>query len=182
MTIEFNGKLSEFTRIQKQDGTNNTSGRIQKIKHAVVSKSDFAKKKITNKNIETAMNEPSSRKAIKGLLEKSPVGLTNIPNGDDLSSMGYQVSFTAYHIGAPVTYESYDGGRITVYNGKGSAEMGEDKKKVVYTNGRYTQEMYYDDNGNLTAGKIIIKDDVAGFTEEQYNFTVKDNNIDAIVK
>ena len=31
--------------------------------------------------------------------------------------------------------------------------------------GNLIQEMYYDDNGNLKTGKIIVKDKVAGFPE-----------------
>ncbi len=95
--------------------------------------------------------------------------------------MGYTFAATAYHIGAPVIYESTDGGTITVYNGKGSAEMGEDKRKIVYQNGRYTQEMFYDGNGKLTKGQIKIKNEVVGFTEKQFDFLVQNNKIKSMI-
>lgn len=46
--------------------------------------------------------------------------------------MGYNFKMTAFHIGAPVTYESPDGGTITVYDGKRDANMGEDQRKIIY--------------------------------------------------
>ena len=52
--------------------------------------------------------------------------------------MGYlDTGMNAYHIGAPIRFSSTDGGTITVYDGKGTANMGEDKRKIVYENGRY---------------------------------------------
>ncbi len=86
------------------------------------------------------------------------------------------------HIGAPKIFTSSDGGTITVYDGKGTAEMGEDKRKIVYQNGRYTQEMYYDENGKLTQGKMVIKDKIAGFTEQQYDFIMKGDKIETVIK
>lgn len=141
-----------------------------------------ASKRVTDTVIEHALNQPSARKSINMLLTNSPIGLGNQPTKEDIESMGYQFSLTAMHIGAPMIYESVDGGTITVYDGKGSAEMGEDKRKIVYKNGRYTQEMYYDENGKLTQGKILIKDNVAGFTEQQYDFIMgADNHIKSVI-
>lgn len=68
-------------------------------------------------------------------------------------------------MGAPVTYTSPDGGTITVYNGKGTKEMGEDQRKTVYQNGNYIQESFYDENGKLTKCRIRIKSDVTGMTD-----------------
>lgn len=116
------------------------------------------------------------------LLSNSPIGLGNQPAKEDIESMGYQFSLTAMHIGAPMIFTSSDGGTITVYDGKGTAEMGEDKRKIVYQNGRFTQEMYYDENGKLTNGQMIIKDKIAGFTEQQYDFIMEDNNRMTVVK
>lgn len=48
--------------------------------------------------------------------------------------------------------------------------MGEDKRKIVYQKGNLIQEMYYDDNGNLKEGKILIKDNIAGFEERKISF------------
>lgn len=141
-----------------------------------------ASKKVTDTVIEHALNQPSARKSINMLLTNSPIGLGNQPTKKDIESMGYQFSLTAMHHGAPMIYESADGGTITVYDGKGTAEMGEDKRKIVYQNGRYTQEMYYDENGKLTQGKMVIKDKVAGFTEQQYDFIMgADNHIKSVI-
>ena len=132
-----------------------------------------ASKRVTDTVIEHALNQPSARKSINMLLTNSPIGLGNQPTKEDIESMGYQFSLTAMHIGAPMIYESVD---------KGSAEMGEDKRKIVYKNGRYTQEMYYDENGKLTQGKMLIKDNVAGFTEQQYDFIMgADNHIKSVI-
>ena len=141
-----------------------------------------ASKRVTDTVIEHALNQPSARKSINILLANSPIGLGNQPTKEDIESMGYHFSCTAMHIGAPVVYESADGGFITVYNGGGTAEMGEDKKKIVYENGRYTQEMYYDENGKLTQGKMVIKDKIAGFTEQQYDFIMKGDKIETVIK
>ena len=48
--------------------------------------------------------------------------------------------------------------------------MGEDKRKIVYQKGNLIQEMYYDDSGNLKEGKILIKDNIAGFEERRISF------------
>ena len=95
------------------------------------------------------------------------------PTSDDFKKMGYEFAGTQYHIGAPVYYESADGGKITIYDGKGTAEMGEDKRKIVYEKGNLIQEMYYDDNGNLKTGKIIVKDNVAGFPERSIRLAME---------
>ena len=141
-----------------------------------------ASKRVTEQNIETALNEISSSKAVKGLLSNSPIGLTDQPSKEDIENMGYGFYQTAHHIGAPVTYKSADGGTITVYNGKGEASAGEGSRKIVYQNGRYLQEMFYDENGKLTKGQIKIKDGVAGFTEQQFDFAVKDNKISTLIR
>ena len=132
-----------------------------------------ATKQVTAGDIEAFLNEPRPSKAAKGLLEKSPVGLGAEPSKDDFKKMGYEFAGTQYHIGAPVYYESADGGKITVYDGNGTAEMGEDKRKIVYEKGNLIQEMYYDDNGNLKTGKITVKDKVAGFPERSIRLAME---------
>ena len=124
-----------------------------------------ATKKITKQDAEHALNEPRTGKAITGLLEKSPVGLGNQQSREEIENLGYMFTITAYHHGAPVVYQSADGGTITVYNGKGTAAMGEDKRKTVYENGNYRQEMIYDEQGKLVECNIRIKDEVTGMTD-----------------
>lgn len=132
-----------------------------------------AAKRVRMPDIENFVNEPHPSKAAKGILDRSPVGLGKEPSKEDLEKMGYKFAFTAMHIGAPVTYESADGGVVTVYSGGGTAEAGEDKKKIIYEKGNLRQEMYYDDNGNLKSGKILVKDKMTGFTERRVDFVVE---------
>ena len=129
-------------------------------------------KKVTKQDTERALNEPSVGKAVMGLLAKSPVGLGNQQSREEIEALGYTFTQTAYHIGAPVTYESPDGGTITVYNGKGTKEMGENQRKTVYQNGNYIQESFYDENGKLTKCEIKIKSDVTGMTDPNGRFTM----------
>ena len=42
--------------------------------------------------------------------------------------------------------------------------------------------MYYDENGKLTQGKMVIKDKIAGFTEQQYDFIMKGDKIETVIK
>ncbi len=137
-------------------------------------------KQITSNDIENFLNEPRPSKAAKGVLEKSPVGLGNEPTKQDFEKMGYEFAGTQYHMGAPVIYKSSDGGTITIYNGKGSAEMGEDKRKIVYQKGNLIQEMYYDDNGKLKEGKIIVKDKLTGFQERNVGFWMENGKMSYI--
>ena len=183
MAIDFNPEVSNLGKVNSA-GEAKQSGKTNKTDNFIplITMNGDSFKKITENDIENAVNEPSSLKAAKSLLANSPIGLNDMPDKETLEKMGYSFAATAMHIGAPMVYKSPDGGTITVYNGNGTAEMGEDKRKIVYQNGRYTQEMYYDDNGKLTDGKIIIKDNIAGFTEVQYDFTVKDNKLASIIK
>lgn len=87
------------------------------------------------------------------------------------------------HLGAPIWYDSKDGGTVTVYDrgyvgndGKYHTDVG--PRTTVYKNGGFEQTMIYDENGKLTGGKIVIKDKTAGFTERQIDFTItKDGKI-----
>lgn len=137
-------------------------------------------KSITKTNIEDFLNEPHPSKAAANILKNSPVGLGKEPTKEDFEKMGYQFAGTEYHIGAPVTYKSGDGGTITVYNGKGSPNMGEDERKIIYQKGNLIQEMYYDENGNLQKGKIMVKDNIAGYTERKIDLFVDNGKISYI--
>ena len=124
-----------------------------------------AQKKITAQDAEKAINEPRTGKAVMDLIEKSPVGLGKQQSKQEIENLGYTFKQTAYHIGAPVVYESSDGGTITVYNGKGTAEMGENERKTIYENGIYKQVMLYDENGKLKECEIRIKNKITGMTD-----------------
>ena len=138
----------------------------------MTSESKIAKKKITKQDTEQALNEPRTGKAVLGLLEKSPVGLGNQQTKEEITNLGYTFAGTAYYPGAPVIYNSHDGGTITVYDGRGSSNMGENIRKTVYENGNYKQEMFYDADGKLKKCDIRIKSEVTGLTEPNGRFTM----------
>lgn len=137
-----------------------------------------AQRKVTQEVIDKALNEPNSHKALNLLLANSPVGLGQQSSALELESLGYLDTGTRqFHLGAPIWYESKDGGTVTVYSqgykgddGKFHTDAG--PRTTVYKNGGFEQTMIYDENGKLTGGKIVIKDKVAGFTERQIEFTV----------
>lgn len=137
-----------------------------------------ATKQVTPQDLEQALNEPRPSKAMKLLLAKSPLDL----EGSDFTKMGYQWAGTAYHIGAPTWYESGDGGRITVYSGRGTKEMGEDVRKTVYEKGNYKQEMFYDENGKLTRCSITIIDPVTGKPERKLDRFIDENGRECYVE
>ena len=137
-----------------------------------------AQRKVTQEHINKALNETNSQKALTQLIANSPVGFGNQSTATELESLGYLDSgLRMHHIGAPISYESKDGGTVTVYD---SGFIGNDGKlhtdagprTTVYKNGNFEQTMIYDENGKLTGGKIIIKNKIAGFTEREINFTV----------
>lgn len=137
-----------------------------------------AQRKVTQDVVDKALNEPSSHKALKTLLANSPVGFGNQSSSVELENLGYlDTGMRQYHLGAPVEYASKDGGSVKVYDqgligndGKLHTDAG--PRTTVYKNGNFEQTMIYDENGKLTGGKIVIKDNVAGFTERQIDFTV----------
>lgn len=137
--------------------------------------SGTASKQITKDDIENFKNEPNQEKAINNILQKSPIGLGKEPTKEELKKSGYAFTQTAYHLGAPNIFESTDGGKITVYDGRGTAEMGEDKKKIVYEKDGLIQEMVYDENGKLELGSIKVKDGIANSTERSINFVLQHN-------
>jgi hypothetical protein len=147
-------------------------------------KGGTAQRKVTKQVIEKALNEPNSHKALRLLLAHSPVGFGNQSSSLELENLGYlDTGIRQKHIGAPVWYESKDGGSVTVYDsgfigndGKLQTDVG--PRTTIYKNENFEQTMIYDENGKLTGGKIVIKDKVGGFTERQIDFTVtKDGKI-----
>lgn len=132
-----------------------------------------ATQKITKQDVESALNEPSCSKAMNNLLAKSPIGLEK--SGKSYEDMGYTWLGTAYHKGAPTLFQSADGGKITTYPGGGNPEMGEDKQKIVYENGNYKQEMFYDDKGNLRQCTITIRNEFTGGVERKMDMLIDEN-------
>ena len=136
---------------------------------------------ITQKDIDKYLEDPLSRKEIKNLISKSPIGLGDVPSKEDLEKQGCTFKGTAYHLGAPMFYDTPDGGSVTVYDGRGCKEHGEDQRKVIYKKGNLTQTMFYDKNGKLTGGNITVKDPVTGAKESYADFTTKDGNINNVM-
>lgn len=132
---------------------------------------------VTQKDINRYLEDPFSRKEIKNLISKSPIGLGDVPSKEDLEKQGCTFKLTAMHLGAPMIYDTPDGGSVAVYEGIGSKEQGEDQRKVIYKKGNLTQTMFYDKNGKLTGGNITVKDPVTGAKESYADFTTKDGNI-----
>lgn len=183
----FNMSMNEVNGVSNLQNFNSVDNNIIRkktdIDNVPVAKAGAYSKKVTDAIIEQALEQSSGHKAVNLLLSNSPIGLGDQPNKEDIQNAGYTMLTTAFHHGAPVLYKSGDGSTITVYNGKGTPEMGEDKRKIVYQTERFTQEMFYDENGRLTNGKMIIKDKIAGFTEQQYDFIMgADNHIKSVIR
>ena len=181
---ELNGvsNLQKLLRVTNNSDDNSTIRKTD-INNVPIGKEGVSLKQVTDAVIEQALEQSSGHKSVNLLLSNSPIGLGNQPNKEDIQNAGYTFVTTAFHLGAPAIYKSGDGSTITVYSGGGSAEMGEDKRKIVYQTDRFTQEMFYDENGRLTNGKMIIKDKVAGFTEQQYDFIMgADNHIETVIR
>lgn len=132
---------------------------------------------VTQKDINRYLEDPFSRKEIKNLISKSPIGLGDVPSKEDLEKQGCTFKLTAMHLGAPMIYDTPDGGSVAVYEGIGSKEQGEDQQKIIYKKGNLTQTMFYDKNGKLTGGNITVKDPITGAKESYADFTTKDGNI-----
>lgn len=173
-----NGAQGEAQVYQSQ-GTKKTKQLAKKLKIKMNNfEGGFAQRKVTQEVMDKALNEPNSHKALKLLLANSPVGFGNQSTAIELENLGYLDSgMRMHHLGAPISYESKDGGTVTVYSsgykgndGKFHTDAG--PRTTVYKNGNFEQTMIYDENGKLTGGKIVIKDKVGGFTERQIDFTV----------
>ena len=136
-----------------------------------------ALRKVSEEVIENALNEPSPTKALKLLLANSPVGFGNQSTKEELESLGFMDNgIRMHHLGAPITYVSKDGGSVTVYDSLGpGGETDVGPRTTIYKNDRFEQTMTYDENGKLTGGKIVIKDKVAGFTEQTIRFLYDEN-------
>lgn len=170
--VQGNGKVNQANQANVEQLAQKINIQMNKFKGGV------AQRKVTQDVINKALNEPSSQKALKQLIANSPVGFGNQSTATELESLGYlDNGMRQYHLGAPISYESKDGGSVTVYaegfvgnDGKLHTDAG--PRTTVYKNGNFEQTMIYDENGKLTGGKIVIKDKVAGFTERQIDFTV----------
>lgn len=172
-------RLNQLLQNIKHDGQQQ---QVQQTNINMTNKTEGNAKHLNLLDIELyMMNDPYSEKGIKNLLQKSPIGLGDAPTKQDIEKMGYNFKMTAFHIGAPVTYESPDGGTITVYDGKGDANMGEDQRKIIYKKGNLVQTMYYDNNGKLRAGNITVRSAITNSKECYADFKVRNNDIAGVI-
>ena len=116
-------------------------------------------KKVTNEDVEKAMNEPSARNALIGLVKRSPLGFVQ-PKAEQLSYNDYMVSMNGDRFSGPGGYGEW---------GK-PAEDG--SVNMTYKNGKFEQSMIYDQNGNAKSGMVVIRDDF-GNIERQINFIIE---------
>lgn len=121
-------------------------------------------KKITKKELDTAAGMRPS-KAVDYLIDNSPLGWTK-PTAQDLESMGYnqRVPHDWYHLS-----EYYDSPSGVIEDYNMTSENGSTQLVYKTNDGKYTQIMVYDKNGNLLKGEFISKDDFGNTLE---NLTV----------
>ena len=55
-------------------------------------------------------------------------------------------------------------------------------RTTIYRTDRYEQTIIYDEFGEPVKGTIKIKDDVAGFTERQYDFKIENGKIVQVIE
>ena len=90
MTIDFNPEVSNLGKVNSA-GEAKQSGKTNKTDNFIplITMNGDSFKKITENDIENAVNEPSSLKAAKSLLANSPIGLNDMPDKETLEKMGY---------------------------------------------------------------------------------------------
>lgn len=169
-------QLSEVSYLQEQEFQSKPKAKLSG--NIDLTDGPKAVKKVSDDDVEKALNETSVRKAINQLLAKSPVGLGSQSQPNELGVLGYaDTGMRQFHMGAPIAYKSGDGGTITVYDDMRMGKTDAGPRTTVYENGRYKQTIIYDENGQPTKGTITIKDNVAGFVEAKYDFDIKDGKV-----
>ncbi|DAA85479.1 TPA: hypothetical protein CPT92_02065 [Candidatus Gastranaerophilales bacterium HUM_13] len=176
-------QLGETTAVQTGKMQTSEANTDLSVRNIDMTNGPKASKKITNNDIEKALNEPSPTKAVKQLLAKSPVGLGRQSSANELGVLGYaDTGIRNYHIGAPISYTSSDGGTITVYDDMRMGQTDAGPRTTIYRTDRYEQTIIYDEFGEPVKGTIKIKDDVAGFTERQYDFKIENGKIVQVIE
>lgn len=175
-------QLSEMSSVQTEKTQFKTAGNVQSQQIGMSDKPK-ASKKITNNDVEKALNEPSAYKAVKLLLDKSPVGLGRQSSPNELGVLGYvDTGIRQMHMGAPIVYDSRDGGTVTVYDDMRAGKTDVGPRATIYKTDRYEQTVIYNELGEAVKGTIKIKDDVAGFLEAKYDFKIENGKITQIIK
>ena len=129
-------------------------------------------KKITNDDLENVLMQSSGIKAVRTLLDKSPVGKT-FPEAGELMKNGYSPAYMTDAKGSK--FYQGDGGTIRISKQEGEERTGLAGDSLVqYTTGKYEQNVIYDKDGNIKQGTIVIRDDF-GNIEKQYDFIIEDN-------
>lgn len=171
-------QLNETSAVQTE---NTPLKKVSSANNIDMTKGPKASKKVTNDDIEKVLNEPSPFKAVKQLLAKSPVGLGHQSSANELGVLGYaDTGMRNFHMGAPISYTSSDGGTVTVYDDMRMGETDVGPRTTIYKTDRYEQTIIYNEEGEPVKGTIKIKDDVAGFLEKQYDFVIENGKITSV--
>lgn len=163
--VDFLSRLSSANVTQQTDLTSDNGHKMQKMTAGMEERLSkmYGGKKITDHDVEKAMNEPSGRNVINALVKRSPIGFEE-PTIDDLMHNGYAV---AYHRNLDGSYDFVgNNGNINVLDAQdGSVKMN-------YKSGKFEQNMVYDKNGQVKAGTLIFRDDF-GAIERQIDFQMQ---------
>ncbi len=175
-------RLSETSMFQTKKVQSNAEENLS-VQNVNMTDGPKASKKVTNEDLEKVLNEPSPTKAVKQLLAKSPVGLGYQSSANELGILGYaDTGMRAYHMGAPITYTSSDGGTITVYDDMRGGQTDAGPRTTVYKTDRYEQTIIYNEQGEPIKGTIKIRDDIGGFLEKQYDFKIENGTITQVIE
>lgn len=124
-------------------------------------------KTVTQADVDVALSNPSNVRAVKGLIEKSPVGMTLQDSFE-----GYLPIHMTDEYGSSY-FENIKGGRIRV-----TPDVFDNGfKEVEFTSkdGRYVQRMHYDEGtGKFIDGTIDIFDEF-GNREKHYGIATQTN-------
>ncbi len=173
-------QLNETSAVQTE---NTPLKKVSSANNIDMTKGPKASKKVTNDDIEKVLNEPSPFKAVKQLLAKSPVGLGHQSSANELGVLGYaDTGMRNFHMGAPISYTSSDGGTVTVYDDMRMGETDVGPRTTIYKTDRYEQTIIYNEAGEPVKGTIKIKDNVVGFVERQIDFKVEQGIIVQVIE
>lgn len=159
-------KLSAANGTQQVQTQGNLSPRARKVLDEMVEarKNLYGEgKKVINEDVEKAMNEPSARNALIGLVKRSPLGFVQ-PKAEELCNNDYMVSMNGDRFSGPGGYGEWGN----------PAEDG--SVNMTYKNGKFEQSMIYDQNGNAKSGMVVIRDDF-GNIERQIDFIIQEGKM-----
>lgn len=161
------GGYSDLKPLRQLGETNsNLSPRAQKLVNELKGYISQCKT-VTQADVDVALSNPSNVRAVKGLIEKSPVGMTLQDSFE-----GYLPIYMTDEYGSSY-FENINGGRIRV-----TPDVFDNGfKEVEFTSkdGRYVQRMHYDEGtGKFIDGTIDVFDEF-GNREKHYGIATQTN-------